>query len=175
MAEAPVLLQDLERGDLPAVCVKTGVPCTTLYRERWWITPQWMLLFLLAGVLPFFVVAAFGSEKVEGYIPLSRDAHRRLRRLAIVRPIAYLVAAFAAGTLFTADALRGAPLLSTVLLCLAAVALVVVASDAPVDVDPGRTRSTVVLRRVHPEFARALGRREGQRLRAGLASSAALG
>ena len=171
MAEAPVLVQDLERGDMPPVCVKTGVPCTTLYRQRWWMTPQWMLWLFLAGVVPFVMAAVLGSEKVEGRVPMSQDAYRRMRLLSIARVVACLAAGGSVATVFALGDPSDARLISMAALCAFAVAVMLAARYASVEVEPGKTRSTVVLKRVHPEFARALGRREGQRLRAGLASS----
>jgi hypothetical protein len=156
MARAPVRVDDLERGDLPAVCAKTGVPCDGLVRDTLRVVPAWVAALVYAGVVPFLVLRLYLSRRVEAKLPIAPARVQTIRRLVRAAWIAMVVGAaglasaiFGAGAIGVLAFLAGAAAyLATVfvgdLLWLGAIA--------------SRRPDVVILTRVHPEFAAALAR-----------------
>ena len=69
---------DLERGTLPQVCAKTGVPTHGYTRIRFSSAPTWTWILLLFGIFPFLIAQYFATVHVEGVMPMSDIAQRRV-------------------------------------------------------------------------------------------------
>src|SRR4051812_21153689 len=93
MAWATVFVDDAIRGDLPPVCVKTGLPATNKIRfhaEVGGRSALWLLLVFFGPV--GWIVLLFGgsSERLDVLLPVSRETlglwneRRRERRIAAV-------------------------------------------------------------------------------------------
>ena len=76
MANARVA--DLERGTLPQVCAKTGVPTHGYTKIRFSSAPTWTWILLLFGIFPFLIAQYFATVHVEGIVPMSDVAQRRV-------------------------------------------------------------------------------------------------
>jgi hypothetical protein len=154
MARAPVRVDDLERGDLPAVCAKTGVPCDGLVRDTLRVVPAWVAALVYAGVVPFLILRLYLSRRVEAKLPIAPARVQRIRSLVRAAWIAIVVAA--AGL---ASAIFGAGVVGVLALLVGVVAYlgIVFAGDLLwVGAIASRRSDVVILTRVHPEFARAL-------------------
>src|SRR5438105_1694472 len=93
MARAAVRVDDLERGDLPAVCAKTGVPCDGLVRDSLRVVPAWVAALVYAFVVPFLILRLYFSRRVEAKIPIAPPRVELIRRLVRSAWIAIVIAA----------------------------------------------------------------------------------
>jgi hypothetical protein len=71
-------VSDLERGTLPQVCAKTGVPTHGYTKIRFSSAPTWTWILLLFGIFPFLIAQYFATVHVEGIVPMSDVAQRRV-------------------------------------------------------------------------------------------------
>jgi hypothetical protein len=69
---------DLERGTLPQVCAKTGVATHGYTKIRFSSAPTWTWILLLFGIFPFLIAQYFATVHVEGIVPMSDVAQRRV-------------------------------------------------------------------------------------------------
>ena len=81
MAATFALISDLVAGSLPPVCAKTGEPADGYTKVEFSSTPGWTLILLLFGIFPFLIAHAFASVRVDGLVPLSTVAQRRITML----------------------------------------------------------------------------------------------
>jgi hypothetical protein len=154
MARAAVRVDDLERGNLPAVCAKTGVPCDGLVRDSLRVVPAWVAALVYAGVVPFLILRLYFSRRVEAKLPIAPARVERIRKLVRGAWIALVLAA--AGL---ASAIFGAGVVGAVALFVGLVAYVGIVFIGDLLWVGAIARSdpdVVILTRVHPEFARAL-------------------
>jgi len=77
MAHAVASVEDVEDGNLPRVCVKTGEPADGFTTLRFVSSPGWTWILLLFGILPFLIARYFAARRIEGQIPMSDIAIRR--------------------------------------------------------------------------------------------------
>jgi hypothetical protein len=147
--------QDVVTGDLPEVCVITGMPADDLVPVRFTSLPAWTFLLLFAGILPFLIAAWFAPQRIEGLLPVQASAlrayHRRRRRswLSSGGTLVALAATVAS------DAPRGLVIAAIAALVVAFVGVVVVDqsfADGQVD----RSGAHVELRHVHARFVQAV-------------------
>lgn len=85
MADIWVPRHGLGDGDLPAVCVRTGLPADGLVDVRFRPMPGWIVVLLFFGFFPFLVGVALGSDLVVGQLPVTHhvvERHHRLGRWA---------------------------------------------------------------------------------------------
>lgn len=75
MARAAVHVRQLNR--LPNLCVKTGVPTTSVKRQKFVDVPGWTVVMILWGVVRFLIAAAFSRREVTVDLPISPDVLRR--------------------------------------------------------------------------------------------------
>lgn len=78
MAVVNARVADLERGTLPQVCAKTGVPTHGWAKIRFSSAPTWTWILLLFGIFPFLIAQYFATAHVEGIVPMSDVAQRRV-------------------------------------------------------------------------------------------------
>lgn len=154
VAKALVSRERLWYGDLPAVCVKTGMPADRSVPFRSERLPPWTFLLLLAGLVPFFIAALFVRERVEGRLPITARAYERYRGHR--RPLR-------AGWGLTLGGVAAAALATEpwfLVLTAVGVLTVLVAefrrSGDWFDAVPVRGTPFVELRRVHPAFVDAV-------------------
>jgi hypothetical protein len=69
---------DLEAGTLPQVCAKTGVPTDGWAKIRFSSAPTWTWILLPFGIFPFLIAQSFATVHVEGIVPMSDVAQRRV-------------------------------------------------------------------------------------------------
>jgi hypothetical protein len=68
--------REAEDGILPDVCMKCGNPSQNHIRKKFSWHPPWVLVLLLAGLLPFAIVAVILTKRVTLIAPMC-DAHRK--------------------------------------------------------------------------------------------------
>ncbi len=154
MARAAVRVDDLERGNLPAVCAKTGVVCDDLVRDSLRVVPAWVAASVYAAVVPFLILRLYFSRRIEAKLPIAPARVQRIRSL--VRGAWIAIALAGAGL---ASAIFGAGvvgLLALLVGVLAYVGIVFVGDLLWVGAVAGRRPDVVTLTRVHPDFAQAL-------------------
>ena len=154
MALAAARVEDLERGDLPAICAKTGEPCVGLVKDTLWVVPRWVHPLVAFAVVPYFVARMFAARRIEVTLPIAPSRLQWIRHFVRAAWIALVLAA--AGL---AAALFGAGVVGVVALVfgIAAYVLIVYVGDHIwVGARPTHSTDVVILTRVHPEFARAV-------------------
>ena len=155
MAVAAARVDDLERGHLPAICAKTGVPCEILVKDTLRVVPRWVPPLAVLLIVPYFIGRAYASRRIESKLPISKARQDRIRRLVKTAWVALVVAAAGLSAAFFGG---GTVSLIAFLAGLAAYVVIVYVGDQMwVGARPSPDADVVVLTRVHPEFARALG------------------
>jgi hypothetical protein len=154
VAEAAARVDDLERGELPAVCAKSGVPCDGLVKDTLRVVPRWVSALAILLIVPYYLARPYTSRKIEARLPVAPDRIELIRRMVRIAWVALVVAAAGLmASLFGAGAVGGAALL----LGLAAYVVIVYAGDRMwVGARPCGRDDLVILTRVHPAFAAAL-------------------
>ena len=154
MAVAAVSVDRLERGDLPLICAKTGVPCEVFVKDRLRVVPRWVPPLAVLLIVPYFVARTYTARNLNVELPIAPARQNRIRLLvrgawiALVISLAGLSASFFGG---------GAPSALVFLAGLLVYLAVVYAGDQMwVGARPGTDADNVVLTRVHPNFVRAL-------------------
>jgi hypothetical protein len=161
MARAPVRVDDLQRGDLPPVCAKTGVPCAGLVRDTLRVVPAWVAALVYAGVVPFLILRLYVASRVVAELPIAPARVLRIRGLVRAAWVAMVVgAAGLASAIFGAGAVG---VLALLLGLVAYVTIVFVGDLLWLGAIASRRPDVVILTRVHPEFARALGKQYDER------------
>jgi fatty acid desaturase len=154
VAAVAARVDDLERGDLPPICAKTGVPCDTFVKDRLRVVPRWVPPLAVLLIVPYFVGRAYASRNIEVQLPIAPARRERIRLLVRAAWVALVVAAAGlAASFFGAGAVSLAALVAGIV---AYVVIVYVGDQMWVGARPGPTPDVVVLTRIHPEFARAL-------------------
>ncbi len=154
MAEAAARVEDLERGDLPAVCAKTGVPCDGLVKDTLRVVPRWVSALAILLIVPYYLARPYTARKIEAKLPIAPERLDRIRRFVKVAWVALVVAAaglmavlFGAGAVGAAACLAGLG---------AYVVIIYVGDQMWVGARPTEGDEVVMLTRVHPAFADAL-------------------
>jgi hypothetical protein len=80
MAIVRARIEDCERGALPYICVKTGLPAEVTRKVEIRRTPNWPIVLIIFGFIPFVVASLLATERVRAVIPFSAVADRRIRR-----------------------------------------------------------------------------------------------
>jgi hypothetical protein len=151
---AAISVRDLEQGDLPAVCAKTGVPCDRLVEDTLRVVPRWVSALAVLLIVPYYLARPYTSRKIEAKLPIAPERVDRIHRMVKAAWVALVVAA--AG--FTASLFgAGAVGVAALLVGLAAYVVIIYAGDRMgVGARPSGRDDLVVLTRVHPGFAAAL-------------------
>ena len=145
MARVRVRIDDLERGDLPALSVKTGAACANP-----------VAIVLRPEQRPW----SPGGPKIASILPLEA-ARARARRLS-TRVTWVLLAACAAALAAAVTGAGSAVLLLAAVAFLAYVALVLVGEWRWVGSRSSQDEGEIVLTRVHRAFARAVDEQYGR-------------
>jgi hypothetical protein len=163
MASAEATLPDFASGNLPKICVKTGVDAHASIPIRITSAPGWTWILILFGVLPFLVVRYIFTKSSAGRVPITEATGRRVRRVQLVllstfvAGVALIVVGFFAGS---GVAVGGG--------VLAVLSLLILEGARSLWWISGRvTDDRVALYGVHPNFARALGAQYHDRPAAG--------
>lgn len=151
---AAARVDDLEQGELPAVCAKTGEPGPGLVKDALRVVPRWVSALAVLAIVPYYVGRAYASRRLEVTLPIGPGTLDRTRRLVRAAWVALVVAAAGlASALFGAG---GVGVLALVAGLVAYVVIMYVGDQMWVGARPSRRSDVVILTRVHPEFARAL-------------------
>jgi hypothetical protein len=154
VAVAAARVDDLERGNLPAVCAKTGVACDGLVKDTLRVVPRWVSALAILLIVPYFVARPYTSRKLEAKLPIAPARIERTRRMVRAAWVALVVAAAGfMASLFGAGAAAGVAL---VVGLVAYVVIVYVGDQMWVGARPTRADDVVELTRIHPAFATAL-------------------
>lgn len=151
MAHVAISYEAFANGNLPPVCCKTGEPTDILVNIRFSYAPSWTWILFFFGILPWVLARVFASVRVEGDLPFSAEAERRLvlsRRTAIVAMVLLIP--------FAALAFSGP---AGAVLIIADVAVAAVAYALNFVWSPGiipDDHHAVELTRVHPRFVDAV-------------------
>jgi hypothetical protein len=158
VAEAAARVDDLERGDLPAVCAKTGVPCDGLVKDTLRVVPRCVSALAILLIVPYYLARPYASRKIEVKLPIAPDRIELIRRMVRIAWVALVLAAAGlTASLFGAGAAGGAALV----VGLAAYVVIIYTGDRMwVGARPSRWEGVVILTRVHPAFAAALARQD---------------
>ncbi len=143
MASVVVRVDDLKRGDLPAICAKTGVPCRNAVALKLRVSGTGTLGPLIT------------ERRLGVVLPMVPKRTALVRRLGVASWVAFL--AFVAGILWAIDRGGNAAAALTLLALVSYVTLVVLGSRLWVGATVAYDRHAVKLLRVHPQFARAVG------------------
>jgi hypothetical protein len=65
---------EAETGDLPSVCIRCGEDATTTSRQHFSWYPGWVNVLILAGLLPWLIVALILTKKMKLNAPVC-DRH----------------------------------------------------------------------------------------------------
>jgi hypothetical protein len=145
MARVRVRIDDLERGDLPALSVKTGAECANP-----------VALVLRPEQRPWSPL----GPKISAIVPL--EARRVRTRRVLTRLSWVLLVVFGASLAAAVSGAGSAVLLLAVLALVAYVALMIVGDLRWVGSKPSEHDGDVVLTRVHDAFARAIDEQYGR-------------
>jgi hypothetical protein len=77
---------EVERKQLPELCMRCGEPATTHKSRNFAWVPPWVIVTIVAGLLPYIIVAAVLTKRMRVSVPLC-DAHKnhwRIRSLIIL-------------------------------------------------------------------------------------------
>jgi hypothetical protein len=154
VAEAAARIEDLERGELPPLCAKTGVPCDGLVKDTLRVVPRWVEALAILLIVPYYLARPYTSSKIEAKLPIAPERIELIRRLVKVAWVALVLAAAGlTASLFGAGTVGGVAFV----LGLAAYVVIVYTGDRMwVGARPSRCDGVVIVTRVHPAFAAAL-------------------
>ena len=142
-------------GDLPSVCVVTGLPTDRVVGVTFTWAPSWTWVLLLFGIVPCLIARWFTAREIFCVLPLDATAHTqyRSRRRGIVNGIAAGIALVivSAATQTPALAWMGFTVIVGAGLALLWLMLWFVA------VEPASEPGHLVVRRAHRRFAAAAG------------------
>jgi len=161
MAVVAARVDDLERGDLPAICAKTGEPCVGLVKDTLWVVPRWVSALAAFAVVPYYLGRMWVGRRIEVTLPI---APSRLQWIRWFVRAAWIALVFAAAGL--AAALFGAGMIGVAALLIGVfgyVAIIYIGDHIWVGARPSHRHEVVILTRVHPDFARAVGDMYDQR------------
>lgn len=157
--EVTIWASQLRRGGLPAVCVKTGQPADDWMWVSFRTTPPWTRLLLFIGLLPYLIARVTTGVQASGHLPTVKSVAWRRMACLIGGPVAVVIGVMviALGSAFNS----GATLAAGALLFVAGIGLLigfrVLSPWAVVRKPQGYPHDrVVVLRRVHPNFVRAV-------------------
>lgn len=151
---APARVVDLERGELPAICAKTGVACDGLVKDTLRVVPRWVSALAVVLIVPYLVGRLYTARKLEVMLPIAPSRIARIRRMVQAAWVALVVgAAGLAASLFGAGGIAAIAFLAGVV---AYIAIVYAGDQMWVGARPSDREEVVVLTRVDPTFAAAL-------------------
>jgi hypothetical protein len=165
MAKVRLSRREAERGLLPPVCALTGVPTEDVKRKQFWWMPSWVYVTLIAGLLPYVIIALITRKSMTVELPLIRGkhAHWLVRQLFALLGILGTLVLFFVGVVLSTDTRNGGQneTLGVALMAAGGIGFLVVLFGAiifnatairPVEI----TDSHITLAGVHEEFVRAL-------------------
>jgi hypothetical protein len=157
--------REAERGLLPPVCALTGVPTEDVKTKQFWWMPSWVYVTLIAGLLPYVIIALLVRKSMTVQLPLIRGkhAHWLVRQLFALFGLLGTLVLFFVGVVLSTDTRNGGQneTLGIALMAGGGIGFLVVLFGAvvfnatairPVEI----TDSHITLTGVHEEFARAL-------------------
>ena len=154
MAMAAARVDDLESGDLPAICAKTGEPCVGLVKDTLWVVPRWVSALAAFAIVPYYLARMVVARRIEVTLPIAPSRLQWIRRFVRAAWVALVLAAAGlAAAVFGAGVIGVGALVAGI----AAYVVIVYAGDHIwVGARPTHSRDVVILTRVHPDFARAV-------------------
>jgi hypothetical protein len=79
LAQVDAHVSDLEAGRLPPVCAKTGERAAGEVKIRFSSAPAWTCILLFFGIFPFLIAQYFATVHIDGLLPMSEIAQRRVK------------------------------------------------------------------------------------------------
>jgi hypothetical protein len=84
MPKIRISRREAERGLLPRVCVLTGEDTDDVKRRNFLWNPPWVAITILAGLLPYVIIALVTCKSMEIDVPLVRAKHGHWMWRAVV-------------------------------------------------------------------------------------------
>lgn len=84
MSTVRITRREVERDLLPRVCALTGEPTEDVKRRTFQWNPPWVVITILAGLLPYVIVALITRKSMTMDLPLVRPKHGHWRWRALV-------------------------------------------------------------------------------------------
>ena len=75
MPKVKITRREAERGLLPQVCALTGEPTDDVKSRKFMWNPPWVAITLLAGLLPYVIIALITRKNMTVELPLVRAKH----------------------------------------------------------------------------------------------------
>lgn len=75
---------------LPGICIKCGRPAAGFIRKRIYWHPTWLLLLLLPGFLPYFIVMAIVRKRMDLNLPFCAAHLKKYRLFRVLSPLIVL-------------------------------------------------------------------------------------
>ncbi len=157
--------REAERGLLPRVCALTGVPTEDVKTHKFWWMPSWVYVTLVAGLLPYVIIALVTRKSMTVELPLIRGkhAHWLVRQLFALLGVLGTLVLFFVGVVLSMDTRNGGQKeqLGLILMAGGGILFLVVLFGAvifnatairPVEI----TDSHITLTGVHEDFVREL-------------------
>src|SRR5271166_6158937 len=93
MAVVAARVDDLERGDLPAICAKTGEPCVGLVKDTLWAVPLWVSALAAFAIVPYYIGRMSVGRRLEVTLPIAPSRLAWIRRFVRAAWVALVAAA----------------------------------------------------------------------------------
>jgi hypothetical protein len=109
MAEIQLRQSETDRDRLPDVCIACGQPATSFIRKTFAWHPPWVIVIILAGLLPYVIVALILTKRMTVEAPVC-DKHCGYwwkRQMLMWLPLLAVIVAFTGGMIIASNA--GAP------------------------------------------------------------------
>lgn len=152
-----VPLQHLDYGfRFPHVCVKTGRPAQTLVKVQLRWSPAWTIVFLILGPIPYIIAALVAGKRRDVELPATLAVAKRRRLLVSLAWTSFFFSLLAMFGMIASDWF-GFVLLA---LLVASIGLGMTASLLWITQRLGQHE--LMLRRVHPNFTRAVHEYQSQ-------------
>jgi hypothetical protein len=74
-----VAVRELERRNLPPVCVKTGLPAEVGVAKTFVWVPGWTWILVFFGIFPFLIARHFAARRVTLELPATAEVDRMRR------------------------------------------------------------------------------------------------
>lgn len=93
MASVRLAAYDGEVDDLPEVCMRCGAPSSLRKNKKFSWAPPWVGVLLLAGLIPYLIVASIVTKKCRVAVPLCEQHknHWLMRQLLVFLSLAALI------------------------------------------------------------------------------------
>lgn len=155
MATAAITPLDLRLGNMPRLCVKTGVETEFVTRQTVSVYPAWTWGLYLFGILPGVIAQIMTKRRLHMILHVTPYAYERALFLSRARAAGMIAIAVLVAVAVSTFA-EVAVIAAVIVIIVTAVALLRYGQQ--VWISPRLDGDWIWLDNVHPDFAHALGR-----------------